>query len=149
MKKYKSEVEIRSIGVIEMALTIEQQEAVDKENRALKSTYDFMTAHIHDFAPNEANKEVLMRYMEEQNLPWCQASLEQAFRERKEFLTPPVDPNGEIRAAEQLIEQTPWPSFSTKADVLKMDRTIYKQFYYSKKHGAAFRAAVDAALARG
>jgi hypothetical protein len=87
--------------------------------------------------------------MEEQNLPWCQASLEQAFRERKEFLTPPVDPNGEIRAAEQLVEQTPWPPFTTKADVLKMDRTIYKQFYYSKKHGAAFRAAVDAALARG
>ena len=70
-----------------MALTIEQQEAVDKENRALKSTYDFMLAHSHDFAPNEANKEVLVRYMEEQNLPWCQASLEQAFRERKEFLT--------------------------------------------------------------
>jgi hypothetical protein len=131
-------------------VTPEIQAAIDAGIQQQKSTYYFLQAHVHDFAPNEANAAVLAKYIEEQNLPWCQASLEQALSERREFLTPPLDPNGKITpTAEQLVEQTPWPAFSTKADVLRMDRAIYKQFFYSKKHGVAFRAAVDAALARG
>jgi hypothetical protein len=134
-------------------ITPEMQEVIDRKVAMDKSSYEFMRNYVHDYAPNPQNSAILAQYLENEGLPWCTASLEQAFRDRKEFLTPVHNPNPTItptpKSAEELVATTPWPNFSTVKEVRDMNPKIYREFYYSRKHGEAFRAAVNVVLERG
>jgi hypothetical protein len=117
-----------------------------------QSSYAFMKSHIKDFEPSPQNAKILDDYLVENNLPWNQASLEEAFAHCKDQLLPPVDASAAITsdpAALIVEEKTPWPKFSTVAEVRAMDPKIYRQFFYSAKHGPAFQRAVTAVLQAG
>jgi hypothetical protein len=134
-------------------ITPEMQEVIYQKVAMDKSSYEFMRNHVHDYAPNPQNSAILAKYLEDEGLPWCTASLEQAFRDRKDDLTPVHNPNATItptpKSAEELVATTPWPPFSTVQGIRDMSPKIYREFYYSAKHGLAFRAAVNEVLARG
>jgi hypothetical protein len=135
-------------------LTPEQLEEVEKKVAKERSSYEFMKNHVADYAPNPQNAAILEKYLEDEGLSFCTASLEEAFRNRREFLTPVHNPNATItptpKSAEELVAATtPWPAFSTVQEIRDMSPKIYREFYYSAKHGLAFRAAVNAVLERG
>ena len=117
-----------------------------------QSSYMFMKAHLKDFEPCPQNAKILNDYVVEHGLAWNQASLEQAYSRCKDKLLPPTVASDAIipdSAVQTTQEKTPWPAFSTIADIKQMDRNIYKQFFFSKKHGPAFQAAVAAVLQGG
>ena len=117
-----------------------------------QSSYLFMKAHVRDFEPCPQNARILNDYIVEHNLGWHQASLEEAFAHTKGQLLPPTESSAVIAsdpAALIVKETTPWPPFSTIEEIKLMDKNIYRQFFFSRKHGAAFQAAVTAVLQGG
>jgi hypothetical protein len=136
-----------------MSNELETQLEQERQNLLREqSSYMFMKAHIKDFEPSPQNAKILSDYITEHNLGWNQASLEEAFKHCKDQLLPPVDASAAITpdpAALIVEEKTPWPKFSTIAEVRAMDPKIYRQFFYSAKHGLAFQRAVTAVLQGG
>jgi hypothetical protein len=133
----------------EMELQLEQEREFLRREQ---SSYGFMKNHIRDFEPSVQNANILADYLTENNLPWNTASLEQAYAHCKDRLLPPIDSSAVIAsdpAALIVKETTPWPPFSTIEEIKLMDKNIYRQFLFSRKHGAAFQAAVTAVLQGG
>jgi hypothetical protein len=151
LERNTNEVDIKEQRT--MSSDLEMQLEQEKENLLREqSSYLFMKAHVRDFEPCFQNAKILNDYVTEHGLAWNQASLEEAFAHTKDQLLPPTDSSAVIAsdpAALIVKETTPWPPFSTIEEIKLMDKNIYRQFFFSRKHGAAFQAAVTAVLQGG
>jgi hypothetical protein len=125
--------------------------------KAERESYLFMKRHIHDFVPCEANSNILTQFIVANKLEWDQDSLDIAYEAEKSKLVkqdpayrPQLEPQPTTQAKDDLPPAPPgvtWPE--TKSQIQQMSQTDYRREFHSLKTGAAFRARINAVLARG
>lgn len=96
----------------------------------------------------EANTRLITEWIKTNNLPWTLRSLEQAFEALGPKLAQPVlEPNEPTPAP---APSYPWGNqYDSKDKILKAEAKEYRDWYFSRKHGAAFREYVNAILEAG
>ena len=137
-------------------VTQEQLNRAIAEANGHRISLAWMQRHPWDFKPCQANSQILGDFIREHNLGWSEESLEKAFLACKTRMAKADPPKLEEQSAEVQNDPFPlpkeWPGevpFQTRRDVLNMAPGIYRFWFHSPKHGAAFRARADAILKGG
>jgi hypothetical protein len=139
--------------------------APTEEARQQAVSRQFMRLHVSDFAPCEANAQIIAQYMEQNQLPWTLDSLEIAYESVKNQLAPVAKSSAELAAenaaldakiaadAKAAIEAEtiaslpgygmPMPQFLTPAELHALPKDVFRKYYHSNHYGPVFRARIE------
>lgn len=76
------------VGADEIEEERKRLRAAEADAQAAKVAYAWMRKHIHDFNPCEANANILVAYIADNNLQFSEEAFDEAFRENESQLAP-------------------------------------------------------------
>jgi hypothetical protein len=125
---------------VEPQLTHEQQE---ENARQAAVSYRWLQKHL-DFVMNSWNGQLMAKYILVRNLPWAEASLEEAYNFCRDGFDDSPDPTpATVEPQAAPLDDTPPYGPITKETVRAMDRTEMSKWMRDKKWGKQFVDAIN------